>query len=111
MLRSLPKLQNITVLSVAHRLHTIVDFDQVLVMESGLAGECGPPHELLADDCGLFTKLIEATGEESAAALRALAFAANQQGEPAPRVHVENNGDAAEAAPGLGCGFYFQNER
>lgn len=36
-----------TVLSIAHRLDTVVDFDRVVVLEKGCVVEVGPPRELL----------------------------------------------------------------
>ena len=46
-LRELPQLRDATVLSVAHRLATIIDFGRVLVMDRGRAAEAGAPAELL----------------------------------------------------------------
>jgi len=40
--------RGITVLTVAHRLHTVLDYDRVLVMEFGQCVEDGAPAELLA---------------------------------------------------------------
>ena len=37
-----------TVISIAHRLDTIADFDRVVVMERGCVVEVGDPKELLA---------------------------------------------------------------
>lgn len=37
-----------TVLTIAHRLHTIIDSDRVLVLEQGYIGELGEPQALLA---------------------------------------------------------------
>jgi ABC-type multidrug transport system fused ATPase/permease subunit len=54
-------------LTVAHRLHTIMDYDVVLVMEQGRCIEFGPPKRLLEHPSGTFTALIDATGPESAA--------------------------------------------
>jgi ABC-type multidrug transport system fused ATPase/permease subunit len=62
-----------TLLTVAHRLNTIMDYDYILVMDKGRAVEFGPPIELLESE-GVFTELVNATGEESAAALRKTAF-------------------------------------
>ena len=39
----------------AHRLHTIIDCDTVLVMDHGVAAEVGSPAQLLADSGGVFT--------------------------------------------------------
>lgn len=41
-----------TVVSVAHRLETIVDFDRVVVLEKGCVAEEGEPRELLARSGG-----------------------------------------------------------
>jgi ATP-binding cassette subfamily C (CFTR/MRP) protein 4 len=62
-----------TLLTIAHRLHTIMDYDVVLVMDDGRAVEFGSPKVLLQDDNGIFTNLVEATGVESASALRKIA--------------------------------------
>lgn len=35
-----------TVLAVAHRLSTIMEFDRVVVLQDGQVVEDGPPHEL-----------------------------------------------------------------
>jgi len=57
-------------LTIAHRIHTIIDYDVVLVMDEARCAEFGPPSELLKNDNGIFSSLVEATGRESAAALR-----------------------------------------
>ncbi len=47
-----------TVITVAHRLATIVGGDFVLVMDKGRMGEFGPPDELLRNPDGLFSSLV-----------------------------------------------------
>uniref|UniRef100_A0A7S4N2C3 ABC transporter domain-containing protein n=1 Tax=Odontella aurita TaxID=265563 RepID=A0A7S4N2C3_9STRA len=71
MLRS--KFEDTTLLTVAHRLDTIMDYDTILVMSGGRAVEFGSPGMLLRDEDGVFSELVNATGEESATALRAMA--------------------------------------
>jgi ABC-type multidrug transport system fused ATPase/permease subunit len=58
-----------TLVTVAHRLNTIMDYDLILVMDSGRAAEFGSPADLLERN-GVFTELVNATGPESAKALR-----------------------------------------
>jgi ABC-type multidrug transport system fused ATPase/permease subunit len=50
-----------------------MDYDVVLVMDDGRAVEFGSPKVLLQEDNGFFTNLVEATGAESASALRKIA--------------------------------------
>lgn len=66
------KFSDTTLLTVAHRLNTIIDFDLVIVMNEGKAVEIGSPKELL-DQNGVFAELVDATGPEGSKALRALA--------------------------------------
>lgn len=60
-----------TLLTIAHRLHTIMDYDYVLVMDAGRAVEFGSPSELL-QKAGIFAELVDATGPEGSKALRAM---------------------------------------
>ena len=53
-----------TVLTVAHRLHTIMDSDKVLVMDQGLVNEFDAPYVLLQDEKGIFAGMVKATGVE-----------------------------------------------
>ncbi|XP_052748998.1 probable multidrug resistance-associated protein lethal(2)03659 [Galleria mellonella] len=41
------KFANSTVLTIAHRLHTVMDYDRVIVMDKGRVVETGHPYELL----------------------------------------------------------------
>lgn len=51
-----------TVLTVAHRLDTIIDMDKVLVMDAGRVVEFDAPHLLLQDKTGLFYSMVKQTG-------------------------------------------------
>jgi len=59
-----------TLVTIAHRIHTIIDYDSVAVLSGGVIAEHGTPHALLQRPSGLFTTLVDATGAESAAELR-----------------------------------------
>jgi len=49
-----------TVLTIAHRLHTIADADTLLVLDAGAVAEQGPPRALLADAGSRFRALVDA---------------------------------------------------
>lgn len=53
------ELKECTIISVAHRLDTIADFDRVVVLERGSVIEVGEPGELLRRDGGTFRALYE----------------------------------------------------
>lgn len=61
-----------TLLTIAHRLNTIMDYDVILVMDDGKAVEFGSPEELLRQEGGLFRSLVDSTGNQSATALRSM---------------------------------------
>ncbi|KAJ2053237.1 Transporter of the ATP-binding cassette (ABC) [Coemansia sp. RSA 2337] len=47
-----------TVLTIAHRLETIMKSDRIIVMDKGTIAEIGTPQELLAKD-GMFSQLVK----------------------------------------------------
>ena len=53
------RFKDCTVLTIAHRLHTIIDSSKVLVMDNGFVGEFDTPEELLSRPDGLFKGLWE----------------------------------------------------
>ncbi|PIA13640.1 P-loop containing nucleoside triphosphate hydrolase protein [Coemansia reversa NRRL 1564] len=50
---------NSTILTIAHRLETVMDSDRIIVMDKGQIVEVGPPQELIKQG-GHFSKLVEA---------------------------------------------------
>eukprot|EP00743_Colponemidia_sp_Colp-15_P007238 GILK01007815.1.p1 GENE.GILK01007815.1~~GILK01007815.1.p1 ORF type:complete len:1347 (-),score=258.26 GILK01007815.1:45-4052(-) len=67
-----------TVLTVAHRLLTIMDYDKILVLGGGKVLEFGSPSSLLEQQ-GEFSSLVDETGTESAAKLREIAKGRTQR--------------------------------
>ncbi|CAG9768551.1 unnamed protein product [Ceutorhynchus assimilis] len=67
------KFAGCTVLTIAHRLHTIMDSDKVLVMDAGKSVEFDHPYVLLQDEQSIFSSLVEQTGKSMAANLREIA--------------------------------------
>ena len=64
-----------TVLTIAHRLVTIIDYDTVMLMHEGAVAEMGAPATLLADPQSRFLSLVGEVGEAGAAQLHAIAAA------------------------------------
>jgi ABC-type multidrug transport system fused ATPase/permease subunit len=54
-----------TILTIAHRLNTIMESDKILVMDAGKVVEFGPPLALLTISDGHFTSLLNETGMAS----------------------------------------------
>uniref|UniRef100_A0A383WNY2 Uncharacterized protein n=1 Tax=Tetradesmus obliquus TaxID=3088 RepID=A0A383WNY2_TETOB len=65
--------QERTTLTIAHRLDTVIESDQVLVMEAGVLKEMAPPSVLLDNPESMFSKLVDKTGAAAAAGLRQMA--------------------------------------
>jgi ATP-binding cassette subfamily C (CFTR/MRP) protein 4 len=59
-----------TVITIAHRLRTIVDSDWVIVMEGGMCVEEGNPKELIKRKKSKFLKMIKHTGPEESEYLK-----------------------------------------
>jgi len=47
-----------TVVTIAHRVNTILDSDMILVMANGRASEYGAPKDLLADNASVFSDIV-----------------------------------------------------
>ena len=58
--------ENATVLTIAHRLNTIIDYDRILVMDNGEIAEYDSPSVLLANETSLFRAMINETGSTNA---------------------------------------------
>jgi ATP-binding cassette, subfamily C (CFTR/MRP), member 4 len=64
------------VLTIAHRLHTIMDSDRVLVVDGGEIKEFDQPHVLMQRPGGCLRALAEQTGKGTMQYLTAMAAAA-----------------------------------
>jgi len=54
-----------TIIAIAHRLETIVDYDEICVLDKGKVAEFGPPKELLQRSGGHFWSMVhDATKDE-----------------------------------------------
>ncbi|XP_067948318.1 multidrug resistance-associated protein 1-like isoform X2 [Watersipora subatra] len=51
-----------TILTIAHRLNTIMDSDKILVMDKGMVAEFDTPENLLKDEEGIFSGMVMEAG-------------------------------------------------
>lgn len=82
------QLHDCSILTIAHRLLTVIDYDRIVVMDAGCVAEFGTPHSLLQQQTGLFSALVSATGAASEAELRERAAAAASGGVPSVEERV-----------------------
>jgi ATP-binding cassette, subfamily C (CFTR/MRP), member 1 len=58
------KFSSHTIIAVAHKLDTILDFDKVVLLDEGKLVEFGSPYELLSDSSSAFHKLYYSSHAE-----------------------------------------------
>lgn len=54
-----------TVITIAHRLVTIVDSDRVLVLDRGEVREFAEPYELIKDESSLFCQMVSSSAQQA----------------------------------------------
>lgn len=89
-----------TVLTIAHRLNTIMDSDRVIVLDKGQIVEFDTPKNLLNEN-SIFRSMVDATGPETSAYLRAIAFGEISFIEALSELVGQENGaeESSEAMP------------
>eukprot|EP00123_Amoebidium_parasiticum_P018050 comp24080_c0_seq1/m.43365 comp24080_c0_seq1/g.43365 ORF comp24080_c0_seq1/g.43365 comp24080_c0_seq1/m.43365 type:complete len:1444 (-) comp24080_c0_seq1:309-4640(-) len=91
-----------TIIEIAHRLHSVMDADRVIVMSAGKVAEFDSPYALLQDPQSMFSTLVESTGPQAAAQLREMAIQAQRERENKAKGgrDIEPMKDKLEEAPG-----------
>nr|CCC91998.1 unnamed protein product [Trypanosoma congolense IL3000] len=51
-----------TVITIAHRLHTVAQYDTIIVMDHGVVAEHGAPRDLVANPSSKFRELLNSLG-------------------------------------------------
>lgn len=72
-----PILPQTTVITIAHRLNTIMFYDKILVLERGEIKEYDTPIKLVKDEGTFLGRLIRKTGEKYMQKIMALAEKGN----------------------------------
>ncbi|KAK9477092.1 P-loop containing nucleoside triphosphate hydrolase protein [Lipomyces japonicus] len=71
---------NMTILTIAHRLRSIIDYDKILVLDAGTVKEFDAPHLLLQQKDSLFRSMCQTSGELATLEELALQSYLNHQG-------------------------------
>ncbi|KAJ7501451.1 P-loop containing nucleoside triphosphate hydrolase protein, partial [Mycena galericulata] len=62
-----------TILTIAHRLRTVIDYDKIMVLDEGRIAEFDSPVKLLRNHSSKFYSLCRATGKEEFGVLKKMA--------------------------------------
>jgi len=57
-------LAHATILTIAHRLETVMNCDRIVLLNKGEIAEVGSPSELLSKQDGLFAQMVNATQQQ-----------------------------------------------
>jgi ATP-binding cassette subfamily C (CFTR/MRP) protein 1 len=79
-----------TVITIAHRLATVIDSDQIVVMDAGEAKEVGTPRELVEKENGIFRSMIYALGTRERKKLIDIARRGSSAADDQSRASFEN---------------------
>ena len=60
---TLREVKESTIVTIAHRLQTIIDYDKVLVLDHGRVAEYNSPWELITQEGGFFRSMCENSGD------------------------------------------------
>ncbi|XP_023316090.1 multidrug resistance-associated protein 4 isoform X1 [Trichogramma pretiosum] len=67
------KFEDCTILTIAHRLHTVIDSDRIMVIDEGTVAEFDHPHILLTKKKGFLYDNVQQSGAASAQVLMKIA--------------------------------------
>lgn len=82
-----------TVITIAHRLETIMDSDRVMVLDQGRIAEMDKPLKLLENDAGIFTGMVKAGNVQHLRAIATLGYLkASRSGNPSLKEEVLPDG-------------------
>ncbi|KAK7478989.1 hypothetical protein BaRGS_00029750 [Batillaria attramentaria] len=100
------KFRECTVLTIAHRLHTIMDSDRVMVLSEGKIVEFEPPHLLLERKSGMFCDMVQQVGKTDAELLATIAaeaynsrYNAGKNSNRSSGIESDKGGEGSDGEP------------
>uniref|UniRef100_A0A8C7J9P4 Multidrug resistance-associated protein 4 n=2 Tax=Oncorhynchus kisutch TaxID=8019 RepID=A0A8C7J9P4_ONCKI len=82
------KFRECTVLTIAHRLNTIIDSDRILVLGAGMIQEFDEPYVLLQNQESALYRIVQQTGKAEAASLLESAKKVSTDTASQPSTHI-----------------------
>ncbi len=92
---------NLTVMTIAHRLNTVMESDKIMVMDAGKVVEFDKPLKLLEKLDGHFTSLLRETGQESFDKLKKVAEDKAKRDLELKSGHVSPSSDGIASDPSI----------
>jgi ATP-binding cassette subfamily C (CFTR/MRP) protein 1 len=59
-----------SIITIAHRLNTIMDYDRIIVLDKGNIIELDTPENLLSNESGVFYSMAKAAGIQTLSTIR-----------------------------------------
>uniref|UniRef100_A0A7S3A6C5 Probable ATP-dependent transporter ycf16 n=2 Tax=Rhodosorus marinus TaxID=101924 RepID=A0A7S3A6C5_9RHOD len=82
--------KDVTTLTIAHRINTIITYDKILLLDAGRIKEFDTPSALLSDPNSIFSSLIDELGPTMAGKMRSIA-----RGSQADLMQVQASAEAS----------------
>ncbi|CAF0910972.1 unnamed protein product [Rotaria sordida] len=92
------KFKECTVLTIAHRLRTVIDNDRIMVINNGELVELDTPFALLSNSNSYFSSLAEQAGQAEAEYLRTLVNRMDRKKESIKQKQIDNDDDKLTSA-------------
>ena len=90
--------KNSTVITIAHRINTIVTYDRIMGLNNGVLEEMDTPENLLNKENSLFSSLVKENGEEFEKKMRDI-IRREKKGERSFLQKSQRNNDSPENSP------------